>query len=114
LARESALKGLELTAGRTATSWDSVLGFRHGPKAAIIRKDLVVAMIHPDPHATRYDADVAKEIRDQFPDAAMLTVGGEGADIALGEVSDARWTPFSTCYRPRSRRDLVRRARTQH
>ena len=91
LARESALKALELTAGRTVTSWDSALGFRHGPKAAIIGRDLVVAMIHPDPHTARYDADVAKEIRRQFPEATVLTIGGEAADIALGEVSDARW-----------------------
>ena len=91
LARESALKALELTGGRTVTSWDSALGFRHGPKAAIIGKDLVVAMIHPDPHTARYDADVAKEIRYQFPEATVLTLGGEAADIALGEVSDARW-----------------------
>jgi tagatose-6-phosphate ketose/aldose isomerase len=90
LARESALKALELTAGWTVTSWDSLLGFRHGPKAAIIGKDLVVAMIHPDHHTARYDADVAKEIRYQFPEATVLTMGGD-ADIALGEVSDARW-----------------------
>ena len=91
LARESALKALELTAGRTATSWDSALGFRHGPKAAITGKDLVVVMLHPDPHTARYDADVAKEIRNQFPEATVLTLGGAGADIVIGEVSDARW-----------------------
>jgi fructoselysine-6-P-deglycase FrlB-like protein len=31
--RESALKVLELAAGQIPTSWDSTLGFRHGPKA---------------------------------------------------------------------------------
>ena len=35
VARESALKVLELTAGRTMTQWDSPLGYRHGPKAAV-------------------------------------------------------------------------------
>jgi tagatose-6-phosphate ketose/aldose isomerase len=91
LARESALKALELTAGRTVASWDSALGFRHGPKAVINGDDLVVAMIHPDPHTARYDADVAAEIRRQFPAATVITVGGPGADVVVGEVGDARW-----------------------
>jgi tagatose-6-phosphate ketose/aldose isomerase len=91
VARECALKVLELTAGQTVTCWDSTLGFRHGPKSVINGKDLVVAMIHPNPLTARYDADVAAEIRSQFPVATVLTLGGAGADIVVGEVSDARW-----------------------
>src|SRR6185369_16976892 len=35
LAREAALKLLELTAGQVVSYWDSPLGFRHGPKAVL-------------------------------------------------------------------------------
>ena len=35
VAQESALKTLELTAGKVATMYDSELGFRHGPKSII-------------------------------------------------------------------------------
>ena len=35
LAREAALKLLELTAGQVVSYWDSPLGFRHGPKAIL-------------------------------------------------------------------------------
>jgi len=91
VARESALKVLELTAGQTMTSWDSTLGFRHGPKAVITGRDLVVVMIHPDPHTALYDWDVAREIKAQYPDATVVTVGGEGCDLVLQTVSDARW-----------------------
>lgn len=91
VARESALKVLELTAGRTVTSWDSPLGFRHGPKAVLGGKDLVVVMIHPEPHTARYDWDVAREIKAQYPGATLLTSGGAECDLVVRRFSDARW-----------------------
>jgi tagatose-6-phosphate ketose/aldose isomerase len=91
VARESALKVLELTAGQTVTSWDSTLGFRHGPKAILGGNDLVVVMIHPDPHTARYDWDVAREIKAQYPHATVLTSGGDGCDLVMPQFSDARW-----------------------
>ncbi|MDO6591901.1 phosphosugar isomerase [Loktanella sp. D2R18] len=91
VARESALKVLELTAGETMTQWDSTLGFRHGPKAGVVGDTLVAVMIHPDQHAARYDIDVAKEITAQFPDATVVTIGGAGSDIWFTGTQDARW-----------------------
>ncbi|MCQ1571631.1 SIS domain-containing protein [Neorhizobium galegae] len=91
VARESALKVLELTAGQTMTSWDSTLGFRHGPKAVITGHDLIVVMIHPDAHTALYDWDVAREIKAQYQDAKVLTLGGEGCDVDLRIIGDARW-----------------------
>lgn len=91
VARESALKVLELTAGQTVTSWDSTLGFRHGPKAVLTGRDLVAIMIHPDPHTALYDWDVAREIKAQYPNATVLTLGGKGCDVLLRSFTDARW-----------------------
>ncbi|WP_116135030.1 SIS domain-containing protein [Tropicimonas sp. IMCC34043] len=91
IARECALKVLELTAGRTVTQWDSTLGFRHGPKAAIGPATHVVVMIHPDPRTARYDRDVAEEIRRQYPDATVTTIGATGCDIPLPLSGDAAW-----------------------
>ncbi|MEM1129335.1 MAG: phosphosugar isomerase [Pseudomonadota bacterium] len=82
VARESALKVLELTAGRTATQWDSTLGYRHGPKAAVDGGTAVYVMLHPDPGTARYDRDVAKEIRAQYPDVPVRTIG-PGGDIPV-------------------------------
>lgn len=81
-AREAALKVLELTAGRTATQWDSPLGYRHGPKAAIDEDSSVYVMLHPDPGTRRYDLDVADEISRQFPTIPVTTLG-PGGDIAF-------------------------------
>ena len=43
VAQESALKTLELTAGKVATMYDSELGFRHGPKSIINDNTLTIA-----------------------------------------------------------------------
>ena len=88
VARESALKVLELTAGRTVTQWDSPLGYRHGPKAAVNNDTDVYIMLHPDPHTARYDKDVAEEIRVQFPAIRVTTLGVSG-DISIAGTGDA-------------------------
>ncbi|GGL61697.1 SIS domain-containing protein [Wenxinia marina] len=80
-ARESALKVLELTAGRTITQWDSPMGFRHGPKSAVDDDTAVFVLLHPGDHTRRFDHDVADEIAAQFPDASVTTIG-PGGDIS--------------------------------
>src|SRR5205823_12532011 len=45
VARESALKLMELTAGTTQTTWESSLGLRHGPMAALKPEDLFVCFL---------------------------------------------------------------------
>lgn len=89
VARESALKVLELTAGRTLTQWDSTLGYRHGPKAGVDEDTHVFVLLHPDGHTARYDADIAAEIRRQFPGIRVTTIG-LGGDIDVPGTGDAR------------------------
>ncbi|MEM5475200.1 SIS domain-containing protein [Pacificibacter sp. AS14] len=91
IARESSLKVLELTAGQTMTQWDSTLGFRHGPKAAVVDGTLIAVMIHPDPRAGRYDIDVAREIEAQYPNAKVVTIGQEACTVSFVGTKDARW-----------------------
>ena len=87
-ARESALKVLELTAGRVAAFWDSPLGFRHGPKSLVNEQTRIVVLLSPDPDARRYDDDVVVELRGQYGADRVITVGTEdsGADIAFAGV----------------------------
>jgi tagatose-6-phosphate ketose/aldose isomerase len=67
LARESALKMLEITAGGVDTYFDSALGFRHGPKAVLDERTLVVVYRSNDPYTGRYDDDIADELRAGVP-----------------------------------------------
>jgi tagatose-6-phosphate ketose/aldose isomerase len=73
LARESALKLLELTAGEVVTYFDSPLGFRHGPKSVLDSDTLAVVYVSSDPHTRRYDLDIVAEIRAQLgPDSVTV------------------------------------------
>ena len=65
VAQESALKMLELTAGKVATMYDSQLGFRHGPKSIINDDTLTVAYLSDDDYRRRYELDLIKEMAGQ-------------------------------------------------
>jgi len=75
LARESALKVVELTAGRVASWAESSLGFRHGPKSVLTDSTLVVVYLSNDPYTRRYDLDIVAELRRTLPVERVLAVG---------------------------------------
>ena len=77
LARESALKMLELTAGDVVTYFDSPLGFRHGPKSALDADTLAVVYVSTDPYTRRYDLDIITEIRAQLGQDAVAVLSTE-------------------------------------
>jgi tagatose-6-phosphate ketose/aldose isomerase len=65
LAREAALKMLELSGGKVFTSHDSSLGFRHGPKSLLNDQSLVVMMLSNDDYTRKYDLDMLKELYEE-------------------------------------------------
>ena len=65
IAKEAALKSMELTAGTVNTGSESALGFRHGPKTVIKDNTLTVHLISTDPLTEKYDMDLLKEINTQ-------------------------------------------------
>jgi tagatose-6-phosphate ketose/aldose isomerase len=62
VAKESALKVLELTAGQIQTMSESALGLRHGPMAALDEQTLLVAFLSGDEKILRYELDLLEEI----------------------------------------------------
>jgi len=74
LARESALKLLELTAGQVITYYDSALGFRHGPKAVVNPHTLVISYLSSDPYTRLYDLDIVAELRRTQPSGSVLAI----------------------------------------
>ena len=82
LARESALKMLELTAGRVVAVADSSLGFRHGPKAFLDDDTLAVVYLSSDPYTRAYDVDIVAELRRALPADRVVEVDPDGlADL---------------------------------
>jgi tagatose-6-phosphate ketose/aldose isomerase len=76
LAREAALKMLELTDGRVIAIADSPLGFRHGPKTILNGSTLVVAFLSNDAHARRYELDLLTELRRDAVAGRVIALAG--------------------------------------
>ena len=62
-AMEAALKLQELTDGRIICKTDTYLGLRHGPKAVIDGKTLVVYFFSNDNYANRYEQDLVQAMK---------------------------------------------------
>lgn len=75
IARESALKVLELTAGKVNASYDTSLGFRHGPKSVVDDETVSVIYISNDEYTRKYDLDLAKEMLAHKKNDKVVIVG---------------------------------------
>ena len=88
LAREAALKVLELSGGRILALSNSPLGFRHGPKSVLDPQTMVVLFRSQDPHVRRYDQDLLNELQRDSIAAALLSIDGRALG-APAELPDA-------------------------
>ncbi len=79
-ATESHLKLQELTDGRIICKSDSFLGFRHGPKAIIDEKTLVLFLFSNKNYVHQYERDLVNSVKNGK--AAMLLVGVSDSPIS--------------------------------
>ena len=104
VARESALKLLELTAGKILTMSESALGLRHGPMAALDKETLFVCFLSGDRRIQRYEKDLLEEIGNKRLVRSRIVVAGDDAcgRTAFGEGCLAPAVPFAAPddYRP--------------
>jgi tagatose-6-phosphate ketose/aldose isomerase len=77
LAKEAALKVLELTSGRVMAVANTPLGFRHGPKSMLDGASLVVVLRSRGATARRYERDLVRELRGDGIASKVLTLGPE-------------------------------------
>jgi tagatose-6-phosphate ketose/aldose isomerase len=80
VAKESALKVLEMTAGKTLTMTESALGLRHGPMAALDGQSLFVCFLSGDKHVQGYERDLLREIGTKKIARRRVVVGGSELD----------------------------------
>jgi tagatose-6-phosphate ketose/aldose isomerase len=95
VARESALKLLELTAGKTLTMSESALGLRHGPMAALGEDTLFVCFLSGNPRVQQYELDLLDEIRSKRLVRSRLVVAGS-VGTALNSFAEHRLAPAGT------------------
>lgn len=77
VARESALKVLELTAGKLAAFYDSPTGFRHGPKSLVDKETLVIVMISSHSYTRLYDLDLLQELRNDNQAMRVIAIAAD-------------------------------------
>ena len=86
-ARESALKMLEMTAGRIGTMCETYLGLRHGPMTYVHQQTLVVCFLSSDPTVRSYESDLLREL-DQKTLGLQKVIVGERIPIDLVRNND--------------------------
>ncbi len=93
LAREAALKLLELTDGDVVAVHDTPLGFRHGPKTIITANTLIVLILSNDPYTRRYDLDLLTELRRDSKARMVIAMSAQPVDhpsvITIPDMADA-------------------------
>ncbi|MBW6507576.1 MAG: tagatose-bisphosphate aldolase [Rhodobacteraceae bacterium] len=89
-AREAALKVMRLWAGRIACLWDRALGFRHGPKSFVTQGTRPVVFTGAEPPEADCKRDMVAELRAQFPQAAVTSIG-PGGDIDTPQPDGPLW-----------------------
>jgi tagatose-6-phosphate ketose/aldose isomerase len=97
VARESALKLLELTAGKVLTMSESALGLRHGPMAALDKNTLLVCFLSENRKVQEYERDLLEEIGNkQLVRTRVVVAGGGNSTIdSLCEHYLAPAMPFA-------------------
>ena len=104
VARESALKVSELTAGRIRTMSESILGLRHGPLAALNEESLFVCSISRDRRRQQYELDLLREIGSKGVVPTRVAVGLEAGKELTGAseyfIASGSGLAIPDAYRP--------------
>jgi tagatose-6-phosphate ketose/aldose isomerase len=87
LAREAALKMLELSDGNIVAVAETPLGFRHGPKTIVNGKTLVVMFLSNDAYTRRYEMDLLRELLADGVAARVVALYAE--EVGAAQASDA-------------------------
>ena len=82
IAQESALKMLELNAGKIVTMYDTPLGFRHGPKSIIDNTTLTVLYLSDGEYQRQYELDLLKEMSGQREENRIMVVCNTPCELA--------------------------------
>jgi tagatose-6-phosphate ketose/aldose isomerase len=103
VAVESALKVVELTAGRVITWSESYLGVRHGPLSAVDEETLVVGFLSAEARRRSYELDLIREVTCKKLAGGLLAVrpGEPGPGEEFGESLSLRLgAAIEDAYRP--------------
>ena len=83
IAEECHLKLQELTDGAVVCKFDSFLGFRHGPKAVVNSKSIVVYLMNDEEKVQRYERDLVRQVDgNNKPVAQIIACAGKKPELS--------------------------------
>jgi tagatose-6-phosphate ketose/aldose isomerase len=89
VAKESALKVLEMTAGQMKTMSETVLGLRHGPMAALDAHTLFLCFVSGDDRRAKYARDLLREVGEKGVTAERIAVGPASSRKEIAPYCDS-------------------------
>lgn len=100
VALESALKLLELTAGRILTTSESFLGVRHGPLSAVGNETLLVTFLSGEAQRQSYELDLLAEVQRKELGRKRIVIAANDAAAADEIIRLNLPANFADEYRP--------------
>ncbi len=106
IAREAALKVMEMTAGQCVAIAETYLGLRHGPMSFLRRDSLVLCFLSSDPKRRKYEEDLIAELRRKELGRVVLIASEKMSDASgvhsipanAPDLPDALRTPFEIVF----------------
>lgn len=74
IAREGAVKSMELTNGYVHAGYDAPTGFRHGPKTVVNDETITLHLLSNQTYSSKYDIDFAREMVAEKKKNIIVTV----------------------------------------
>lgn len=103
VAQEASLKVLEMSGGQVKTMWQTSLGLRHGPMAALDNDTDLICFLSSERPRFRYEIDLLREIREKKITATCVVVGIKACESEarpLCDIYHAIDGSFPDLYRP--------------
>ncbi|MBR1807853.1 MAG: SIS domain-containing protein [Paludibacteraceae bacterium] len=95
IAEECHLKLQELTDGGVVCKFDSFLGFRHGPKAVVNDKSIVVYLMTGEESVQRYERDLVRQVSsNNKPVAQIVVIAGKQPDLRDSNIDLVVQMPY--------------------
>ncbi len=88
IANESALKVLEMSAGRVKTMTETILGLRHGPMAILDKETLFLSLVSGEAQRQGYALDLLREIGTKHVAGERIAVGPASAAATIMPLCD--------------------------
>jgi tagatose-6-phosphate ketose/aldose isomerase len=77
VAHESHLKVQELSDGKVICTYDSFLGFRHGPRAVVKNDTVVFYLLSNNCHSKKYELDLIRSVNETAKEHRSVAIGND-------------------------------------